>query len=153
MRALIQRVAQAAVTVDDELLGTIGHGLVVFLGVAQGDSESDAQYLTDKITNLRIFPDHDSHFNYSALDTGAELLIISQFTLYADTRKGRRPDFNQAAPAAKAKLLYKYSLELFRQTGLKVERGQFQAHMQVQLQNDGPVTLMLDSTDRDRPRR
>ena len=139
-------------TVDDELLGSIGTGLVVFLGVAQGDAESDAQYLTDKIARLRIFPDHNSHFNYSALDTGAELLVISQFTLYADTRKGRRPDFNQAASAADAELLYEYSLELFRQTGLKVESGQFLAHMQVQLQNDGPVTLMLDSTDRHSPR-
>ena len=153
MRGLIQRVTQAAVTVDDELLGSIGPGLVVFLGVAQGDSESDARYLTDKIAKLRIFPDQNSHFNHSALDTGAELLIISQFTLYADTRKGRRPDFNQAASASEAELLYEYSLELFRQTGLKVESGQFQAHMQVQLQNDGPVTLMLDSADRHRSRR
>ena len=140
-------------TVDNELLGSIGPGLVVFIGVAQGDAESDAQYLTDKVANLRIFPDQNSHFNHSALETGAELLIISQFTLYADTRKGRRPDFNQAASAADAERLYDYSLELFHQTGLKVESGQFQAHMQVQLQNDGPVTLMLDSTDRHRPRR
>ena len=140
-------------TVDDELLGSIGPGLVVFLGVARGDAESDAQYFTDKVANLRIFPDHNSHFHHSALETGAELLIISQFTLYADTRKGRRPGFNQAASAADAERLYEYSLELFHQTGLKVERGQFQTHMQVQLQNDGPVTLMLDSADRHRPRR
>lgn len=140
-------------TVDDEVIGGIGSGLVVFLGVAQGDAESDAQYLADKIANLRIFADQQNRFNRSALDTGAELLIVSQFTLYADTRKGRRPDFNQAASPDEAQRLYEYSLGLFRQTGLKVETGRFQAHMQVQLQNDGPVTLMLDSADRHRPRR
>ncbi|MDA0735044.1 MAG: D-aminoacyl-tRNA deacylase [Chloroflexi bacterium] len=153
MRALIQRVAQASVTVEDEVLGSISAGLVVFLGFAQGDADSDAQYIVDKIVNLRIFADQQNRFNRSALDTGAELLIVSQFTLYADTRKGRRPDFNQAASPDEAQRLYEYSLGLFRQTGLKVETGRFQAQMQVQLQNDGPVTLMLDSADRHRPRR
>ena len=153
MRALIQRVARASVTVDVEVVGSIGPGLVVFLGVSQGDDESDAQYLTDKIANLRIFADQQDRFNRSALDTGAELLIVSQFTLYADTRKGRRPDFNQAASPDEAQRLYEYSLDLFRRTDLKVETGRFQAHMQVQLQNDGPVTLMLDSADRHRARR
>ncbi|HEU0021562.1 MAG TPA: D-aminoacyl-tRNA deacylase [Dehalococcoidia bacterium] len=153
MRALIQRVARASVTVDVEVVGIIGPGLVVFLGVSQGDDESDAQYLTDKIANLRIFADQQDRFNRSALDTGAELLIVSQFTLYADTRKGRRPDFNQAASPDEAQRLYEYSLDLFRRTDLKVETGRFQAHMQVQLQNDGPVTLMLDSADRHRARR
>ena len=153
MRALIQRVTRASVAVDDEVVGSIGPGLVVFLGVAQGDAEPDAQYLTDKIANLRIFADQQDRFNRSALDIGAELLIASQFTLYADTRKGRRPDFNQAASSEEAQRLYEYALGLFRQTGLKVEMGRFQAHMQVQLQNDGPVTLMLDSADRQRPRR
>jgi len=153
LRALIQRVAQASVTVEDEVLGSISAGLVVFLGFAQGDADSDAQYIVDKIVNLRIFADQQNRFNRSALDTGAELLIVSQFTLYADTRKGRRPDFNQAASPDEAQRLYEYSLGLFRQTGLKVETGRFQAQMQVQLQNDGPVTLMLDSADRHRPRR
>jgi len=153
LRALIQRVARASVTVDVEVVGIIGPGLVVFLGVSQGDDESDAQYLTDKIANLRIFADQQDRFNRSALDTGAELLIVSQFTLYADTRKGRRPDFNQAASPDEAQRLYEYSLDLFRRTDLKVETGRFQAHMQVQLQNDGPVTLMLDSADRHRARR
>jgi D-tyrosyl-tRNA(Tyr) deacylase len=125
----------------------------VFLGVARDDSEVDARYLTEKVANLRIFSDQQDRFNQSALDIGAELLIVSQFTLYADTRKGRRPDFNQAGPPDEAQRLYEYSLAQFRQTGLKVETGRFQAHMQVHLQNDGPVTLMLDSADRHRARR
>lgn len=134
-------------------MGSIGPGLVVFLGVSQGDDEGDAQYLTGKIVNLRIFADQQNRFNRSALDTGAELLVVSQFTLYADTRKGRRPDFNQAASPEQAQRLYEYSVDLFRRTDLKVEIGRFRAHMQVQLQNDGPVTLMLDSADRHRARR
>jgi D-tyrosyl-tRNA(Tyr) deacylase len=105
------------------------------------------------VVNLRIFADQQDRFNRSALETGAELLIVSQFTLYADTRKGRRPDFNQAASPGEAQRLYEYSLDLFRRTGLKVETGRFQAHMQVRLQNDGPVTLLLDSDDRHRARR
>lgn len=153
MRALIQRVAGASVTVGDVVVGSIGPGLAVFLGVAQGDAERDAQYLTEKIVNLRIFADQRDRFNRSALEIGAELLIVSQFTLYADTRRGRRPDFNRAASPDEARRLYEYSLVQFRQTGLKVETGRFQAQMQVHLQNDGPVTLMLDSADRHRARR
>lgn len=150
---MIQRVTGASVTVGEVVVGSIGPGLAVFLGVAQGDAESDAQYLAEKIANLRIFADQRDRFNRSALDIGAELLIISQFTLYADTRRGRRPDFNRAASPDEAQRLYEYSLVQFRQTGLKVETGRFQAHMRVGLQNDGPVTLMLDSADRHRARR
>lgn len=150
---MIQRVTSASVSIDGQTVGSIGPGLLVLLGVADGDVEDDAKYLVEKVANLRIFADLTNRFNRSARDTGAELLIVSQFTLYADTRKGRRPDFNQAAPREEAQRLYEHSVELFRQTGLKVETGQFQAYMQVNLWNDGPVTLMLDSADRNRPRR
>ena len=127
--------------------------MVILLGVTKSDTDSDCQYLVDKITNLRIFPDDRSHFNNSAMDVGAELLVVSQFTLCADTRKGRRPDFNDAAPPAEAQRLYEAAVDLFRETGLSVATGVFQAYMQVSLQNDGPVTIMLDSADRQRPRR
>ena len=153
MRALIQRVTDASVKIEGQSVGSIGAGLLVLLGIANGDTQDDAQYLVAKVANLRIFADQQNRFNCSALDSKAELLIVSQFTLYADTRKGRRPDFNQAASPDEAQRLYEHSVELFRQTGLKVETGQFQAYMQVNLQNDGPVTLMLDSADRNRPRR
>ncbi len=153
MRALIQRVAGASVTVGGSPVGQIGPGLVVLLGVSEEDTEADAQYLVDKTVNLRIFADEQNRFNRSALDTGAELLLVSQFTLYADTRKGRRPDFTRAAPPEQAERLYQHSVELFRAAGLKVSTGIFQEYMQVSLQNDGPVTLMLDSADRHRPRR
>ena len=153
MRALIQRVTGASVTVGGSPVGQIGPGLVVLLGVSVEDTEADAQYLVDKTVNLRIFADEQNRFNRSALDTGAELLLVSQFTLYADTRKGRRPDFTRAAPPEQAERLYQHSVELFRAAGLKVSTGIFQEYMQVSLQNDGPVTLMLDSADRHRPRR
>ncbi len=153
MRALIQRVTQASVAVSDREVGRIGPGLVVFLGVAAEDTESDAQYLVDKSVNLRIFADEQNRFNRSALDVGAEFLIISQFTLYAGTRRGRRPDFTQAAPPEQAQRLYEHTVGLFQATGLTVVTGVFQEYMQVSLQNDGPVTLMLDSADRQRPRR
>jgi D-tyrosyl-tRNA(Tyr) deacylase len=150
---LIQRVAHARVTIDELEVGSIGPGLVLLLGVGEGDTEADSQYLVDKIANLRIFADADNRFNRSALDTGAELLLISQFTLYGDTRKGRRPDFNRAASPQEALRLYQHTVELFRQTGLRVATGRFQEYMQVTLQNDGPVTLLLDSADRHRSRR
>ena len=153
MRALIQRVTQASVAVSDREVGRIGPGLVVFLGVAAEDTESDAQYLVDKSVNLRIFADEQNRFNRSALDIGAEFLIISQFTLYAGTRRGRRPDFTQAAPPEQAQRLYEHTVGLFQATGLTVVTGVFQEYMQVSLQNDGPVTLMLDSADRQRSRR
>ena len=153
MRALIQRVTQASVAVSDREVGRIGPGLVVFLVVAAEDTESDAQYLVDKTVNLRIFADEQNRFNRSALDIGAEFLIISQFTLYAGTRRGRRPDFTQAAPPEQAQRLYEHTVGLFQATGLTVATGVFQEYMQVSLQNDGPVTLMLDSADRQRSRR
>ncbi|MFQ5860020.1 MAG: D-aminoacyl-tRNA deacylase [Dehalococcoidia bacterium] len=153
MRACIQRVARASVAAEGRLLGAIGAGLVVLLGIARGDSEEDARYLVEKTLNLRIFGDDKGRFERSALETGAELLLVSQFTLYADTRHGRRPDFTQAAPPVEAERLYGKTLEMFRESGLRVETGQFGAFMQVELQNDGPVTLLLDSADRHRPRR
>jgi D-tyrosyl-tRNA(Tyr) deacylase len=150
---LIQRVAQAWVEVEGQEVGRIGQGLVVLLGVAEEDTEDDARYLVEKISHLRIFAGEQNRFNRSALDVGAELLIVSQFTLYADTRKGRRPDFTQAASPQKAQQLYQHVVDLFNSTDLKVATGRFQEYMQVHLQNDGPVTLMLDSADRRRSRR
>ena len=153
MRALVQRVAKAYVTVADETAGAIGVGLAVLLGVSKDDDEADASYLVEKISNLRIFADGENRFNLSALDVRADILVVSQFTLYADTRKGRRPDFNQAAGPEEARRLYEHTVQLFRNAGLAVAIGRFQEHMQVTLQNDGPVTLMLDSVDRQKPRR
>ncbi len=134
-------------------MGRIGLGLAVLLGISKEDRETDTAYLVEKILNLRIFPDEENRFDRSALDVGAELLIVSQFTLYADTRKGRRPDFNQAALPQEARRLYEYTVERFRQTDLRIATGRFQAHMQLHLVNDGPVTIMLDSADRHRSRR
>ncbi len=153
MRALIQRVARASVTVESREVGAIGSGLLVLLGVSAEDTETDVQYLVDKTVNLRIFADELNRFNLSALDTGAEVLVVSQFTLYGDTRKGRRPVFTRAAPPDLAQRLYEHAVGLFREKGLTVATGVFQEYMQVSLQNDGPVTLMLDSADRHRPRR
>ena len=153
MRALVQRVASASVAVDDEMVGHIGPGLVVLLGISRQDDEEAARYIVDKTVNLRVFPDDQGRFNFSPLDIGAELLIVSQFTLYGDTRKGRRPSFTEAAPPEKAEVLFNRTVEIFRVTGLTVETGRFQAHMLVSIYNDGPVTIMLDSADRERPRR
>ena len=153
MRALIQRVAEADVEIDGVEVGEIGQGLVVLLGVADEDDETDARYLVEKIINLRIFADDENQFNRSALDVGAEFLVVSQFTLYADTRRGRRPDFKRAAPPQRAELLYDHTVQLLKDSGLSVATGRFQEYMQVRLQNDGPVTLLIDSADRQRPRR
>ena len=153
MRALIQRVASASVRIDDAEVGSIGPGLVVLLGVAGGDDEDDARWVVDKVANMRIFADEAGRFNRSALDVGGGLLVVSQFTLYADTRRGRRPDFTRAAPPEDANRLYEQVVAMFRETGLTVATGEFQAYMQVNLQNDGPVTIMVDSADRGRPRR
>ena len=150
MKALVQRVTKASVSVAGDITGEISSGLVVLLGVAKEDDEADARYLVEKIANLRIFADDDNRFNRSALDVAADVLVVSQFTLYADTRKRRRPDFNQAAGPEEAKRLYEYTVQLFRETRLTVATGTFQEHMLVSLENDGPVTLMLDSTDRRR---
>lgn len=153
MRALIQRVSRASVSVDGQEVGGIGPGLVVLVGVSRDDDETDAQYLVDKTVNLRIFSDDQNRFNLSAQDVGAGLLVVSQFTLYGDTRKGRRPDFTSAAPPEQAQRLYQHIVGLFKATGLTVATGVFQEYMQVYLENDGPVTIMLDSADRHRPRR
>ena len=152
MRALVQRVTNASVAVGPEEVGRIGPGLVVLLGIAQGDAEPDADYLTEKLVNLRIFADAQGKFNLSALETNAELLVVSQFTLYAETRRGRRPSFTQAAGPDEAQRLYQYVVESCQKSGLKVAAGRFQEHMLVSLENDGPVTLMLDSADRHRSR-
>ena len=149
----MQRVSQAAVSVDGDTLGRIGAGLVVLLGISSSDDVSDIDYIVDKTVNLRIFPDDQGRFDRSVLDTSSELLVISQFTLYGNTRKGRRPSFTEAAPAEKADAMFSEALDKFRASGLKIETGKFQAHMLVEISNDGPVTIMLDSSDRDKPRR
>jgi D-tyrosyl-tRNA(Tyr) deacylase len=148
LKALLQRVSQASVTVDGREVGRIGQGLVVLLGVAVNDSEKDAQYLVPKIVNLRIFTDAQGKFNLSALDVKGDLLFVSQFTLLADARKGRRPSFIEAAPPEKAEALFNYTVGLARESGLKVGTGRFQQHMQVEIHNDGPVTIMLDSREK-----
>jgi D-tyrosyl-tRNA(Tyr) deacylase len=153
VRALIQRVVRASVTVEEEVVGAIWAGLVVLVGVHREDTEEDAGYLVDKIVHLRLFPDDQGRFDRSALETGAGLLVVSQFTLYASTRKGRRPSFVEAAPPEEADALFQKAVELFRRSGLTVETGRFQQHMLVEIHNDGPVTLMLDSRDRHQPRR
>ena len=153
MRALIQRVSRAAVAVDGKSVGKINRGLVVLLGVGKDDDEDDARHLVEKTVNLRIFPDEEGRFDRSALDVAADLLVVSQFTLYGDTRKGRRPSFVDAASPEAANALFEMSVKLYRDTGLRVETGVFQTHMVVSIENDGPVTIWLDSTDRRRRRR
>lgn len=145
MRAVVQRVRQAAVTVDDQIVGAIAQGLVVFIAVTHTDTEADARWLAQKIATLRIFEDADGKFNRSALDLGASALVVSQFTLYADARRGRRPDFIAAARPEIAEPLIERFTTLLREQGLRVETGKFQAHMLVQIFNDGPVTIILDS--------
>ena len=148
MKALVQRVSKASVSVGDEVVGRIGQGLVVLVGVARGDTERDAIYLADKIINLRIFADEASKFNLSALEAKGDILVISQFTLLADTRKGRRPSFEEAAPPVQAETLVNFFVDRVRESRLKVETGRFQQHMLVELHNDGPVTIALDSRDK-----
>lgn len=145
MRAVVQRVRRGSVTVDQEVIGEIGRGYVVLLGVAQGDAESDADYLADKIANLRIFPDAQGKMNLSLLDVGGEVLVISQFTLMGDCRHGRRPGFSQAAPPEIANHLYEYFAQKLSSYGIEVKKGKFQADMLVEIINDGPVTMLLDS--------
>jgi len=144
MRAVIQRVTEARVTVADEVVGEIGAGLLVLLGVARDDSAADAQYLVDKITNLRIFDDNEGKMNRSLLDVHGSMLVVSQFTLYGDVRRGRRPSYSDAAEPDKANELYQ---EFVKRVSLviHVETGVFQAMMKVSLVNDGPVTILLDS--------
>jgi D-tyrosyl-tRNA(Tyr) deacylase len=145
MRAVVQRTVSSSVTVDGKVVGAAGPGLTVLLGVGDGDGEQDARYLAEKIANLRIFPDDAGKMNLSLLDTRGELLVVSQFTLYGDCRKGRRPGFDAAAAQERAQELYEFFIRLCRDLGIKTACGQFQAHMLVKIENDGPVTMLLDS--------
>lgn len=145
MRAVVQRVSQSSVSVDDRVIGKVGQGLMVLVGVDEEDTESDAAYIADKIANLRIFNDGAGKFNLSIQDVGGSVLLISQFTLHGDCRKGRRPSFVRAARPEKAVPLYERVGTLLQAAGLTVETGEFGAHMMVDLTNDGPVTLLLDS--------
>jgi len=145
MRAVVQRVSRASVTVASEVTGEIGAGLLVLLGVGGGDSEKDADYLADKIFNLRIFTDDADKMNLSVQEIGGAILVVSQFTLHGDCRKGRRPSYNGAAPPLIAERLYKYFVANLKRLGVPVATGRFQAMMEVSLVNDGPVTILLDS--------
>jgi D-tyrosyl-tRNA(Tyr) deacylase len=145
MRMVIQRVTEASVTVGGDVVGKIGPGIVVLLGVAKNDTEQDAEYLANKLVNLRIFEDDAGKMNRSVQDIGGELLVVSQFTLLGDCRKGRRPGFSQAAPPQEADRLYLYFVDHLRRQGCHVETGQFQAMMLVNIANDGPVTFVIDS--------
>ena len=149
MRALLQRVSQASVEVDSQIIGEIGAGLVVLLGVGNNDDEEAAQYLAEKIVNLRIFEDAQGKFNLSALEVDAEILAIPQFTLYADCRRGRRPSFTDAARPEVSKPLYDKFVAFLKESGLKVREGEFGARMLVKISNDGPVTVMLDASKGD----
>ena len=157
MKAVVQRVTEASVSVNGETRGKIGSGLLVYLGVAIGDTTAEADWLADKIVSLRIFNDSEGKMNLSLTETvnpasgpvnadSAALLVISQFTLLGDARKGRRPSWAKAAPPEKAKELYRYFTVKIRETGLRCEEGEFQAHMQVRYTNDGPVTIILDTS-------
>ncbi len=148
MKALLQRVSRAAVMVDGVQTGSIGNGLAVLVGVAEGDGPQDVEYLADKLVHLRIFSDRNGKFNLSLLDTGGEMLLVSQFTLLAETRHGRRPGFTLAAGPQEAERLFNLLVAVVRESGVSVATGRFQAHMQVEIHNDGPVTIMLDSRDR-----
>ena len=145
MRAVVQRAARAAVSVDGKITGEISGGLCILLGVGTGDGPDDAEWLADKIVNLRVFEDDDGKMNRSLLETGGGALVVSQFTLYGDCRKGRRPSFAGAAGAEEGKRLYEHFVERMRSRGVETACGVFQAHMLVDIANDGPVTLILDT--------
>lgn len=145
MRAVVQRVTEASVEVGGEVTGVIGRGLLIFVGVSREDTRADADYLADKITSLRIFADRQGKMNLDVREAGGSILIVSQFTLYADARRGRRPGFDRAASPESARALYEYFVEAVRRRGVPVTTGVFQAHMSVRLINDGPVTILLDS--------
>ena len=145
MRAVIQRVSRASVTIDGRTTGSIGRGFLVLLGVGKLDTAADAEYLAEKTAGLRVFHDANGKMNCSLAEAGGAVLVVSQFTLYGDCRKGRRPSFDEAAPPELANALYEHYVRSLREHGLTVETGVFQAMMQVELVNDGPVTLLLDS--------
>ena len=145
MKSVIQRVKNAAVTVDGQTVGQIDRGLLVYLGVTETDTEKDAQFIAEKLTNLRIFPDSAGKMNLSVTDITGSILIISNFTLYGNCQKGRRPGFDDAAESAKAELLYKKTIELIKQQNLETATGQFGQYMQVESVNDGPITFILES--------
>ncbi len=145
MRAVVQRVSRAKVTINEWTSGEIGHGLLVLLGVGHGDTEDDATYLAEKVAGLRIFEDEDGKMNRSVADVGGSVLAVSQFTLYGDVRRGKRPSFDGAAPPAEARRLYEFFVERVQALGLRCETGRFQEMMQVELVNEGPVTILLDS--------
>jgi D-aminoacyl-tRNA deacylase len=145
VRAVLQRVKKSSVTVNDKIIGKIGNGLLVLLGVSREDEIKDADYLADKIPNLRIFEDENAKMNRSLLETGGQMLVVSQFTLLGDCRKGRRPSFTNAASPDKAKELYEYFVSQIKLKGVRVKTGQFRAVMAVSLVNDGPVTIIVES--------
>lgn len=145
MRAVIRRVTSSSVTVDNKIIGEIKNGLNVLIGICNDDTIEDLQYVADKIINLRIFHDENDKMNLCIQDVKGELLIISQFTLYGDCRKGRRPNFMQAKGGEESKVLYEKFVDIIKRSGLKVETGEFGADMKVQINNDGPVTILLDS--------
>jgi D-aminoacyl-tRNA deacylase len=145
MRAVVQRVSRAKVTINEWVSGEIGLGLLVLLGVGQQDTENDATYLAEKIVGLRIFEDSDGKMNRSVQDVSGSLLVVSQFTLYGDVRRGKRPSFDAAAPPGEARRLYEFFVDRVRAAGLRCETGRFQEMMQVELVNEGPVTILLDS--------
>ena len=153
MKAVLQRVSQARVTAEDQVLGQIGKGLLVLLGVAQGDEDEDARILALKTANLRIFSDAQSKFNLSLLEADGQALVISQFTLLADSRRGRRPSFDKAAAPEIAETLVDRYAQFLREEGVSVETGRFGAHMLVEIHNDGPVTIVLDTRELTKPRR
>ena len=145
MRAVVQRVTSSSVSVDEKIIGEIGSGFNVLIGISKDDTLEDLKYIKDKIINLRVFHDENDKMNLSLLDIKGEILVISQFTLYGDCRKGRRPNFMEAQSGIDANKLYEEFLELIKTSNLKVESGEFGADMKVQINNDGPVTIMLDS--------
>ncbi|MGI6468844.1 MAG: D-tyrosyl-tRNA(Tyr) deacylase [Syntrophomonadaceae bacterium] len=145
MRAVVQRTLSSRVTVDGRVISSIGLGLTVLLGIGKGDTAADADYLMDKIANLRIFPDQEGKMNLSVQDVAGEILLISQFTLYGDARKGRRPSFTEAALPDQARPMFDYCVENLRRKGLKIQTGEFGAEMQVDICNNGPCTILLDS--------
>ena len=146
MRAVVQLVSKASVVVEERVLGEIGQGLLVLLGVSKNDTEADADYLAEKVAGLRVFEDRDGKMNRSVADAGGAVLAVSQFTLYGDVRRGKRPSFDEASRPERARELYEYFVAQTRQSGLRCEIGQFQAMMSVSLVNQGPVTVLLDSS-------